>query len=309
MRKISDYSLIFIKGMGMGAADVVPGVSGGTIAFITGIYEELIASIKSVDLEALRLLLKFKVSLFWKRVNGNFLLAVFGGILLSVFSLARLLKWLMENHPVLIWAFFFGLIMASAIIVIRKIKSWDFTRLTGLVAGTVLMFFITRFTPAQTSDAYWYVFIAGAIAICAMILPGISGAFILLILGKYQFILGAVSDFDIPVLLIFGLGIITGLLSFANLLSWLFRKHHDLTIAVLSGFIIGSLNKIWPWKETLSSVINSHGETIPLVQRNILPHIYSEVTGSEPFLVPALLLMITAFIIVLVLDKLSKRYI
>ena len=307
MRKISDYSLLFIKGMGMGAADVVPGVSGGTIAFITGIYEELITSIKSVDLEALRLLLKFKLSPFWKKINGNFLVAVFSGILLSVFSLARVLKWLMENHPVLIWAFFFGLIMASAIIVIRKIKSWNLARLSGLAVGIVLMFFITRFTPAQTSDAYWYVFIAGAIAICAMILPGISGAFILLILGKYQYILGAVSDFDLPVLLVFGLGIITGLLSFANLLSWLFRKYHDLTIAVLSGFIIGSLNKIWPWKETLSSVMNSHGETIPLVQRNILPNIYSDVTGNEPFLIPALLLMITAFVIVLVLDKLSRK--
>jgi len=307
MSKFSDYSLLFLKGMGMGAADVVPGVSGGTIAFITGIYEELISSIKSVGLEALKLLLKFKVSLFWKRINGNFLLAVFGGILLSIFSLARLLKWMMENHPILIWAFFFGLILASALIVIRKINSWNFTRLTGLLAGSILMFFITRFAPAQTSDAYWYIFIAGAIAICAMILPGISGAFILLILGKYQFILGAVSDFNIPVLLIFGLGVITGLLSFANLLSWLFRKYHDLTIAVLAGFIIGSLNKIWPWKETISSVIDRRGETIPLVQRNILPHLYRDITGSEPYLLQAVLLMITASAIVLFLDKLSSR--
>ncbi|HDZ41951.1 MAG TPA: DUF368 domain-containing protein [Bacteroidetes bacterium] len=307
MSKFSDYSLLFLKGMGMGAADVVPGVSGGTIAFITGIYEELISSIKSVGLEALKLLLKFKVSLFWKRINGNFLLAVFGGILLSIFSLARLLKWMMENHPILIWAFFFGLILASALIVIRKINSWNFTRLTGLLAGSILMFFITRFAPAQTSDAYWYIFIAGAIAICAMILPGISGAFILLILGKYQFILGAVSDFNIPVLLIFGLGVITGLLSFANLLSWLFRKYHDLTIAVLAGFIIGSLNKIWPWKETISSVIDRRGETIPLVQRNILPHLYRDITGSEPYFLQAVLLMITASAIVLFLDKLSSR--
>ncbi|MDT8400901.1 MAG: DUF368 domain-containing protein [Bacteroidales bacterium] len=307
MRKFSDYSLLFLKGIGMGAADVVPGVSGGTIAFITGIYEELIRSIKSVDLEALGLLLKLNFTLFWKKVNGNFLLAVFGGILLSVFSLARLLKWLMENHPVLIWAFFFGLILASAIIVIRKISSWNFARLAGLLAGTALMFVITLFTPAQTTDAYWYVFIAGAVAICAMILPGISGAFILLILGKYQFILGAVNDFNIPVLLIFGLGVITGLLSFANLLSWLFRKYHDLTIAVLAGFIIGSLNKIWPWKETVRSMIDSHGETIPLVQHNILPHLYRDITGAEPYILQAVLLMITAFAIVLFLDKLSSR--
>lgn len=307
MRKFSDYSLLFLKGMGMGAADVVPGVSGGTIAFITGIYEELIASIKSVNLEALKLVLRFRFSAFWKSVNGNFLLAVFAGILLSVFSLARLLKWLMDNHPVMIWAFFFGLILASAIIVTRKIKDWNPARIAGLLAGTVIMFFITRFTPAQTSDAYWYVFLAGAIAICAMILPGISGAFILLILGKYRFILEAVSDLDIPVLLIFGLGIITGLLSFANLLSWLFRKFHDLTIAVLAGFIIGSLNKIWPWKETISSLINTHGETVPLVQRNVLPHIYQDITGQNPFLMQSLLLMATAFIVVIILDRLGRK--
>ena len=307
MRKFSDYSLLFIKGMGMGAADVVPGVSGGTIAFITGIYEELITSIKSIDLQALRLLIRFKTGLFWKKINGNFLLAVFGGVLLSVFSLARLLKWLMANHPVLIWAFFFGLIMSSAIVVIRKIKSWNAARVAGLVSGTVLMFFITRFAPAQTTDAYWYVFIAGAIAICAMVLPGISGAFILLILGKYQYILGAVSDFDIPVLIVFGLGIISGLLSFANLLSWLFRKYHDLTISVLAGFIIGSLNKIWPWKETITTAMSSHGEIIPVVQHNILPGMYHDITGLEPMFLPALILMTTAFILVLILDKLGRH--
>lgn len=293
--------------MGMGAADVVPGVSGGTIAFITGIYEELITSIKSIDLEALRLLLRLKAGAFWKKINGSFLLAVFGGVLLSVFSLARLLKWLMTNHPVLIWAFFFGLILASAIVVTKKIKSWNVARVTGLVAGTVLMFFTTRFAPAQTTDAYWYVFITGAIAICAMVLPGISGAFILLILGKYQYILGAVSDLDIPVLIVFGLGIITGLLSFANLLSWLFRKYHDITISVLAGFIIGSLNKIWPWKETITSAVTSHGEVIPVVQHNILPGLYRDITGLEPMLVPALILMVVAFVLVILLDNLSRN--
>ncbi|MEA1886907.1 MAG: DUF368 domain-containing protein [Bacteroidota bacterium] len=307
MRRFSDYGLLFIKGMGMGAADVVPGVSGGTIAFITGIYEELIRSIKSVDLDALKLLLRFKFGSFWKKINGNFLLAVFGGVLVSVFSLARLLKWLMANHPILIWAFFFGLILASAIVVTRKIKSWNVARVSGLIAGAVLMFFITRFAPAQTTDAYWYVFIAGAIAICAMVLPGISGAFILLLLGKYQFILGAVSDFNVVVLVVFGLGIITGLLSFANLLAWLFRNYHDLTISVLAGFIIGSLNKIWPWKQTVTSTVSSHGEVIPVVQRNILPGVYRDITGMEPLLAPAIILMIAAFIIVIILDNVNRR--
>ncbi|MFO7755794.1 MAG: DUF368 domain-containing protein [Bacteroidales bacterium] len=307
MRKFTDYSLLFFKGMGMGAADVVPGVSGGTIAFITGIYEELIRSIKSVDLEALKLLFRFKPVLFWKKINGNFLLALFAGILFSVFSLAKLLKWLLATHPVLIWSFFFGLIIASAIVVIRKITAWNTVRLLALLSGIVIMYFITRFSPAETTEAYWYVFIAGAIAICAMVLPGISGAFILLILGKYQFILTAVSEFDIPVLLVFGLGVIAGLLSFANLLSWLFRKYHDLTVSLLAGFIIGSLNKIWPWKETMTVAMNSHGETIPVVQRNIMPHTYAEITGSDPLLLPALLLMLAAFAVVIVLDRISRQ--
>ncbi|MGM0463328.1 MAG: DUF368 domain-containing protein [Bacteroidota bacterium] len=307
MRKFTDYSLLFFKGMGMGAADVVPGVSGGTIAFITGIYEELIRSIKSVDLEALKLLFRFKPVLFWKKINGNFLLALFAGILFSVFSLAKLLKWLLATHPVLIWSFFFGLIIASAIVVIRKITAWNTVRLLALLSGIVIMYFITRFSPAETTEAYWYVFIAGAIAICAMVLPGISGAFILLILGKYQFILTAVSEFDIPVLLVFGLGVIAGLLSFANLLSWLFRKYHDLTVSLLAGFIIGSLNKIWPWKETITVAMNSHGETIPVVQRNIMPHTYAEITGSDPLLLPALLLMLAAFAVVIVLDRISRQ--
>ncbi|MFP4488623.1 MAG: DUF368 domain-containing protein [Bacteroidales bacterium] len=307
MRKFTDYSLLFFKGMGMGAADVVPGVSGGTIAFITGIYEELIRSIKSVNLQALKLLFRFKPVLFWKKINGNFLLALFAGILFSVFSLAKLLKWLLATHPVLIWSFFFGLIIASAIVVIRKITAWNAVRLLALLSGIVIMYFITRFSPAETTEAYWYVFIAGAIAICAMVLPGISGAFILLILGKYQFILTAVSEFDIPVLLVFGLGVIAGLLSFANLLSWLFRKYHDLTVSLLAGFIIGSLNKIWPWKETITVAMNSHGETIPVVQRNIMPHTYAEITGSDPLLLPALALMLAAFAIVIVLDRISIK--
>jgi len=291
----------------MGAADVVPGVSGGTIAFITGIYEELVSSIKSVDIKALKLIVKFKFRLFWNKINGNFLLALFSGILFSIFSLAKLLEWLMANHPVLIWSFFFGLLIASAIVVIKKIRKWDAARVIALLAGIAIMYVITLFTPAETTNAYWYIFLTGAIAISAMVLPGISGAFILLILGKYQFVLSAVSELDIPVLLVFGLGVISGLLSFANILSWLFRRYHDLTISVLAGFIIGSLNKIWPWKETVSQLVDSHGETVPLIQHNIMPHLYEARTGSDPLVLPAVALMLAAFLIVIVLDRISKH--
>ena len=307
MQGVKKSFLLVLKGMSMGAADVVPGVSGGTIALITGIYEELIDSLKSVNIEALRLLFKLKLKEFWKAINGTFLLLLFGGVLISVFSLSRILKWVLLNYPVHIWSFFLGLIIASAVIVSRRIKEWDLSKVVALIAGTISMYLITRFTPSETTEAYWFVFLSGAIAICAMILPGISGAFILLILGKYQFILGAVAELDLVVLVVFGLGVISGLLAFSRVLSYLLSKYHDHTISVLAGFIIGSLNKIWPWKETMSTRPNSHGELVPLVQRNVLPWNYNEITSDNPFLLYAILLIILGIVIVILLDKLGKR--
>ncbi len=307
MTKARKYFLLLLKGISMGAADVVPGVSGGTIALITGIYRELVDSLKSVDIEAFKHLLSFRFKKFWERVNGTFLVFVFGGILISIFSLARLLKFLLSSYPVYIWSFFFGLIIASAFLVIRSIKEWSIYDYIALLTGVVIMFVITQFSPAETTEAYWFIFIAGAIAICAMILPGISGAFILLILGKYQFILGAVSDLNIPVLLVFGLGVVSGLLGFSRFLSFLLSKYYRLTMAVLAGFIIGSLNKIWPWKETLSERMNSHGEIVPVIQKNILPTAYYDITGSDPHIFAALLLMIAAILFVVVLDLIGKK--
>lgn len=301
------YSLLLFKGLAMGAADVVPGVSGGTIAFITGIYSELIESLRSFNLASLGLLFKGQISSFWKKINGSFLLALFSGILISIFSLARLMQYLLANWPVLVWSFFFGLVLVSGFIVLRKISAWNIARISALVSGIVVMVVVTTFTPAETGEAYWFIFIAGAIAICAMILPGISGAFILLILGKYQFILQAVSSLDLPVLAIFGAGVVTGLLSFANLLSWLLRRFHDITIALLSGFIIGSLNKIWPWKVTISSTIDSHGEILPLVQRNISPGKFYDLTGNDSMLIPAISLCIAAIILIVVLEQLASK--
>jgi len=301
------YFLLILKGLGMGAADVVPGVSGGTIAFITGIYTELVDSLRSFDISALRMLFKANFAGFWKEINGNFLLALFSGILVSVFSLARLMQYLLVNYPVMVWSFFFGLVLISGFIVLKKISRWNFSSLTALVSGIIVMVFITKFTPAETTEAYWFIFLSGAIAICAMILPGISGAFILLILGKYQFILQAISTMDIPVLAVFGAGVIIGLLSFANLLSWLLHRFHDVTIAVLSGFIIGSLNKIWPWKETLSSTVDSHGELLPLIQRNISPGKFAELTGTDSMFLPAVSLFVAAILFVLVLERLALK--
>ena len=258
--------------MGMGAADVVPGVSGGTIAFITGIYEELINSIKGINLKAIKLFFTGRWFSFWKQINGNFLLVVFAGIAISVLSLAKVLEYLLENKPILIWSFFFGLVLASSYVVSRKITRWQYPKVIALVAGIGIAFYITSVTPTTTTDASWFVILSGGLASCAMILPGISGSFILLLLGKYTFALHAVNERIILDLLLLGVGAVTGLILFANLLSWLLKKYHDITIAVLVGFMIGSLNKIWPWKETVKSII-VESELRPLVEKNILPSI------------------------------------
>lgn len=306
-RSIKEYISIGLKGMGMGAADVVPGVSGGTIAFITGIYEELIDSIKSVDGKALQLLFKFKIKELWNHINGWFLVAVFGGIAISVLSLARILKYLLAEKPVLIWAFFFGLIVASAIFVAKKVKKWEWTHITSIISGTIIAYFITVVTPAETPETMWFLFLSGALAICAMILPGISGAFILLLLGKYEFILEAVTSFDMKVIAIVGVGAVVGLLSFSRFLSFLLHKYHDQTIALLAGFMIGSLNKVWPWKETTEWRINSHGEQVPLLQENIGPGKFSQITGEPNFLLWAIILAIAGFGLIYVVETVSGK--
>jgi len=297
-RGLKEYLAITLKGMGMGAADVVPGVSGGTIAFISGIYEELINSIKSINLTAVQKLFKEGLVSFWKHVNGSFLLALFAGIFVSVLTLAKIIEIFLINHPVLIWSFFFGLIIASAIFVGKKITRWSAATFISIVIGTAIAFYITRVSPAETTTAYWFVFISGALAICAMILPGISGSFILLLLGKYQFVLNAVNEARLDVIAILGLGAIVGLLSFSNLLSWLLKKYHDLTVALLAGFMIGSLNKIWPWKVVQETFVDSHGVIKPLVESNVTPAKYALSTGNSPLLFPAILLAIAGFLII-----------
>jgi putative membrane protein len=271
MRSIKDYVFLSFKGIAMGAADVVPGVSGGTIAFITGIYEELLATISSVDFDALKKLRTEGIKGFWQHINGNFIVALFLGIGISIVSLAKLITYLLDHHAVLLWSFFFGLIVASVFLVGKKIKEWGISKIIGLLVGGVIAFYITILPPMQNPDALWFVFVSGAIAICAMILPGISGSFILLLLGSYEMILGAIKDVKIATIGVFAIGCLTGLLSFSRLLNWLFKHYHDLTVAILTGFLVGSLNKIWPWKITLQTRTNSHGKIVPFIQENVLP--------------------------------------
>ena len=304
--KFSQYLLLTLKGCAMGMADVVPGVSGGTIAFISGIYEELIESIKSVDATALRLLGTLRLKEFWRHINGRFLLPVLLGIAIAIFSLARLMTYLLTNHPIAIWSFFFGLIVASALLVAKQIGRWRVQTVAACLIGAAAAWWITVATPAETPDDWWFVMLSGAIAICAMILPGISGAFILLLLGKYQYIMHAVGEFDIPVIAVFVIGAAAGIISFSHLLSWLLKHWHDVTVAVLMGFMVGSLNKVWPWKETVETYLDSHGVAQPLVQNNIAPGTFEQLTGQPSLLVQAILLGIVGFLVIYGIELVAR---
>ena len=293
--------LNYLKGAAMGASDVVPGVSGGTIAFITGIYERLINAIKSINWSNLKLFFTGKFREFWKNIDGTFLVSLILGIGTSFLLLAGLITRLIATYPTFVWAFFFGLIIASTIFIGKKVK-WSWKSVLAFVLFAALSFFITDPTnaPLNQNNALWYIFICGAVAICAMILPGISGSFILLLLGQYFYMMDAISSLDIVVILVFLAGAVIGILSFANLLSWLFRHFEMMTLAALTGFMFGSLNKVWPWKITLETYIDKHGAVSPLRQRNILP-------DADLNLVIALLLVAAGLLIVFGLEKVAAR--
>lgn len=305
MKNLKNVIWLFLKGIAMGSADVVPGVSGGTIAFITGIYEQLLDSIKSINLEALQLLRQMRWKDFWKHVNGNFLLVLLSGIAVSVFTLARVITHLLATYPIHVWSFFFGLIVISALIILREIKKWNVGVFASILVGVIAAYFITSATPSETPEASWFLFIAGAVAICAMILPGISGSFILLLFGKYEYVLTAIKELRLGDIVFFALGCIVGILSFARLVGWLFKKFHNLTVGLLSGFMIGSLNKVWPWKEATETYIDRHNEVQSLVEVNVLPTDYFSRTGNEPFFLQAMLFAAGGFLIVLAIDRLA----
>lgn len=294
-RGLKDYAFLVLKGMGMGAADVVPGVSGGTIAFIVGIYDELINSIKSINGKSLKLFFTGKFAAFWKMINGSFLFSILLGIGISVFSLAKIITWLLVEHPILVWSFFFGLVLASTWFVAKDIKGWNWKTILGFVVGVVVAFYITVATPAETPSYLWFIFLCGAIAICAMILPGISGSFILVLLGKYFFIMDAVKTLDLVIIAVFGVGAVVGITSFSRVLSYALKHVRNITLAVLSGFMLGSLNKVWPWKEQITTVVDGHDL---MIENNILPNQY---------IVEAVVLMLVGFFMVYFLEKLSMK--
>jgi putative membrane protein len=306
MRSIKDYALLYLKGAGMGAADVVPGVSGGTIAFITGIYEELLDSIKSFNLDALQLIKQGQFKGFWQHINGTFLVVLLAGVFTSLLTLSRLITWLLATYPIQLWSFFFGLIIISAILVTKEIRKWNAAVVIAGIIGIAIAYLITVVSPGQTPDNLWFIFIAGAIAICAMILPGISGSFILLLLVKYEFILNAVKELNIPVIIVFGLGCVTGLLSFARVVSWLLDRYYNVAVALLAGFMIGSLNKVWPWKVVTEYYMDSKGVQKPLVTESVWPTIYAISTGQQAHVLWAVLFAALGILLVVGIEKVSK---
>lgn len=326
-RRIKDYMVISLKGLAMGAADVVPGVSGGTIAFITGIYEELVTSISNVNFSLLKTWKNQGFFKMWQQLNGNFFLALLSGIAVSIFSLMKLMSFLLDTYPIMVWSFFFGLVLASVWYIAKQIPRWKLIHYIVFILAAVGAYYITTLTPAGETQSLAYLFLCGALAICAMILPGISGAFILVLLGAYKQILEAVSNFNFKVIAVVGLGAIIGILSFSRLLKWLFQKYESITLALLTGFVFGSLNKIWPWKKTITVFNKTSGETESfsnitsfinlseyqkvnndidykiILEENISPLQYSE----DPQLVLPIILLIVGFLTIFTLEKWSPK--
>jgi len=302
-RTLKDYLVISLKGVAMGAADVVPGVSGGTIAFISGIYSELIESINAFNFKNLKLLKSDGFMAMFKAVNGSFLLSLFIGIAISVFSLAQLFKWLLETKPIFVWAFFFGLVLASVLFIGKQIKNWSFYNIVLLVIGAVSAYYVTIIPAVNSANSSpLFLILAGALAICAMILPGISGAFILLLLGAYKPALDAIHNFDIKKIALLGFGAIIGLLTFSRVLKWLLDNYKNATLALLTGFVIGSLNKIWPWKKILlSEIIND--KLMILEEKSISPFQFE----GDNHLFMAIILAIVGFAVILLLEKLGTK--
>ena len=319
MRKLKDYLLVSVKGACMGAADVIPGVSGGTIAFIMGIYDEFVGSIASINAEAVRLLFKGQFKAFWKHINGTFLLSLVAGIGVSVIVLARLMQMLLNNYPIQTWAFFFGLIVASSIFILRGIPGWRLKEAGFLVGGIILGAVVCTLSPTQTPDALWFIFLSGAIAICAMILPGISGSFILLILGKYQYIMSAISGLvsgenfgsNLLILTIFLIGAVCGILAFSKLLHWLLARWNKETLIILAGFIIGSLVKVWPWSN-MAAIVCSQFPEVEDIGRSYSPELFEELVGqyaasADMHIGAAILFALLGFFLVTGIEIAGKR--
>ena len=309
----------------MGGADVVPGVSGGTIAFITGIYEELLETLSGLSLGLLKTLRKEGFSAFWSKLNGGFLITLFAGIFTSLISLAIGVEYVLEHYPILLWSFFFGLIVASVWLMGKQVSKWNLSTILSLFIGSIIAYYITTISPTSGNETWWYILISGSVAITAMILPGISGSFILLLMGMYTTILGALSDsvksatagawvelaVSGKIIILFMVGCLAGLILFSKGLNWLFKSYRNITIAVLTGFLIGSLNKIYPWKNVLETFIKHPGtdkeEIIPIVIENVSPYKFTELGLGEHQLVLSIVFSLVGVVVIVVLDRFSPK--
>ena len=294
------YFLLFIKGLGMGTADVIPSISSSTIALITGIYGKLIEAIYACNRTAFNLLKAGKWRLFWDYIQGNFLFFVCLGVGTSLFSTARLVRYFLINYPIETWAFFFGISINASITTYQQIRKINFLSLCLSGIGIVIVYFIVQLPPVVSPDAYWFIFIAGTLAVCAMILPGISGSFILLILGKYRFMLDALHKFDWPILCTFILGGLIGLLIFSKFLVWLLKTYNDQTISLLAGFMLGSLPTTWPWKSIISP--NETNSSV-LLANNISPMHFQSLHLKDPHILQALFYLSLGCLVVILLKK------
>jgi putative membrane protein len=288
------YLLLYAKGLAMGAADVVPGISGGTIAFVTGIYREIIRSISEIDGEAIRLLIKFEGRQFWSKINGNFLIVVIAGVFSSYLTLARFVAFLMVSYPVSVRAFFFGMILISTILVLRQLRHLSMPIVAVFIVAAALAYAFTWVSPIHTPENVVFIFIAGLLAGAAMMLPGISGVFVILIIGQFQYLLSAVQEINLPVIAMFILGGLIGILGFCKFLHALLLKYYNVTIALLSGLMLGSFNKVWPWREVLEYVTDRRGIQVPVFDKSVVPWKYFEITGKDPQVFLTVLIMALA---------------
>jgi putative membrane protein len=319
MRKLfPDYFLITLKGLAMGAADVVPGVSGGTIAFISGIYQELIDTINKVDFSFFTSWKKNGFKIAWQQINGSFLLALISGIAISILSFSKIITHLLATQPILVWSFFFGLVVASIYSVGKQISKISVLTVAAFAIGTVISYYITIAEPVASPDSYPYLFLSGFVAIIAMILPGISGAFILLLMGSYTVVIGTINSFREALLSFnmqllfqtllklgtFAIGAILGLKMFSKVLHWMFDNHRNTTLALLTGFMLGSLNKVWPWKKVLSTRLDSHGNEVTFMDKSILPGNFD----GDNQLILAVILMSIGFLTIFILEKVANKY-
>lgn len=302
-RSFKDYLLLYVKGVSMGGADVIPGVSGGTVAFITGIYDELINSIKSIDLSVAKMVLQFRIADAWKAINGSFLICILGGMATSLLSLSKLMTYLLNEYPIQVWSFFFGLILVSSPLIFRDIKKWNLVTVLAGIIGVVVAYLITIISPTETPTNLAFIFFCGALAICAMILPGISGAFILLLIGKYEYMITALINFNLPVILVFVLGCFIGLVGFSKVLGWVLEHYRFPALSLLAGFMIGSLNKVWPWKEVTAFRIDHLGNQVPAFDKSVLPARFMEVTGNDPLIFQAILFAALGVLLVVGIEK------